>query len=913
MTNYRPSLWRLFLIFLLLQSHVSVMCDIMNDTITEWTVPRTDNISANNSQTEGGEEETDILLKKTMNELFTSSFFKISRKHAKNETKFSDFVTTPQSKNHSEKMVRLRHRKIDSTGKHESTENTKILPTSVNRTSATRNKNFRSMLKKMENMSRTGNVIISPKEIRNVSFARIFFSDITKYLKNRSEAKMLEIFHRTKSTNYNPFQSRYAYFTEDSNFQRTENTDDSFVGCYKTHDTCHTSGRLHQSRRRITCSCDEDCEDYGNCCVDHKFVNVTNETMNKIRYSCSKTGTYTGYFALASCPSFWRNAYVRSLCEGTNNDETDVFLQVPVSNRDTLLTYSNIYCAFCNGDRNIEFWSVDARCPNSSASNFTDNTDLRLCSNHFRAPQHHLQSKEPANIHLKKCRHDVINKCPQHWMFQLQNQTAMEIAVKCALLYTPVSLFGIWTSEATIYKNEFCAICNGVTDIRLFCPVVKMPRSPPQGSPLPILLDMDFTSGGMIVGSQNRCPHMQLYDPWKQKCRSVACRPYFEYKEGQCVLQKSYSDNLMKIQQRNQPFNESSSSDCLQVIFSFEEVSVLENGTLVVVSEGSIYQPEEYESTDNSTVTVCIRRGTYRLYVSTFTSFQGYLTIAGMGISLAFLLIRIILSTFFPEQHKLPPKIVLFLSITLFFSQLLFIFGVYQTANHTACVVIGILMHYGFLSSFFWTNVLAYDIWKTFGSSQVLKKVRCGEKQLMYYCMHGWINPLFIVILAGAFDWIGPYELLKPRYGKSVCWISNKAALATFFGFPLALLLISNMVFFLITSMEIRKTTKATKFAHDSCPRAAKNRRRFGLYCKLAFIMGLMWIFGFIAAFSGSSVLWYFFIAFNSIQGVYIFVAFTHFKIPSSLIPKKSSQWTLSVNSLTSRSSTTRSATIAKV
>ena len=53
-----------------------------------------------------------------------------------------------------------------------------------------------------------------------------------------------------------------------------------------------------------------------------------------------------------------------------------------------------------------------------------------------------------------------------------------------------------------------------------------------------------------------------------------------------------------------------------------------------------------------------------------------------------------------------------------------------------------------------------------------------------------------------------------------------------------------------------------------------KDQIRFYLYLKLFIIMGLTWIFGFIAAFARVQFLWYLFIAFNGLQGAFIFVMF---------------------------------------
>ena len=46
------------------------------------------------------------------------------------------------------------------------------------------------------------------------------------------------------------------------------------------------------------------------------------------------------------------------------------------------------------------------------------------------------------------------------------------------------------------------------------------------------------------------------------------------------------------------------------------------------------------------------------------------------------------------------------------------------------------------------------------------------------------------------------------------------------------------------------------------------------LYCKLASIMGLTWVFGFVASATHFEVIRYLFVIFNSLQGLFICLAF---------------------------------------
>ena len=56
------------------------------------------------------------------------------------------------------------------------------------------------------------------------------------------------------------------------------------------------------------------------------------------------------------------------------------------------------------------------------------------------------------------------------------------------------------------------------------------------------------------------------------------------------------------------------------------------------------------------------------------------------------------------------------LVVGLFAALLTFVVGANWSNNDKACTAIRILLHYLFLSTFFWNNVMAYDVWKTFGN-----------------------------------------------------------------------------------------------------------------------------------------------------------------------------------------------------
>ena len=94
-----------------------------------------------------------------------------------------------------------------------------------------------------------------------------------------------------------------------------------------------------------------------------------------------------------------------------------------------------------------------------------------------------------------------------------------------------------------------------------------------------------------------------------------------------------------------------------------------------------------------------------------------------------------------------------------------------------------------------------------------------------------------------------------------------------FFAGPMALLLVANIAFLSLTVRNICQSAAVSDMA--STGQALSKKRFLILSSKLFTIMGLTWAFGFLANLTpDSSVLWYLFAIFGSLQGVFICLGF---------------------------------------
>ena len=415
-----------------------------------------------------------------------------------------------------------------------------------------------------------------------------------------------------------------------------------------------------------------------------------------------------------------------------------------------------------------------------------------------------------------------------------------------------------------------------------------------------MLLDMNFGGGRRGGKEENNCGPNEIFDHIYNRCHAITCGSMFVQQDGMCVQKNETWPSI--------PGTWLNSSCPRLILVENLHYVQLENGSIIINSSGEILQPEEYEpSGDGRNVTICVkekRGGTYFNY----SPAQRYMSDICLLISVVCLALHITIHIALPKLRNLPGKNLLSLSCALFMAQLLLFTGMvsYDIINTKVCQTMGLLVHWFYLAAFFWMNVMGFDICRTFAGSLTRRGGMPGRGQrstFLYYSLYAWGCPTIIVSVGLTLDLTNWLDNYAPQYGINVCWISNRNALGVFFALPVAALLLENMFLFSLTVYSILQQRKAAQFAvdknqsyrtADETNRSAterlqppsggpvrqqsstnnKQQIRFILYIKLGLIMGLGWIFGFVAALAKVPVLWYPFIFFNALQGAFIFFAF---------------------------------------
>lgn len=527
------------------------------------------------------------------------------------------------------------------------------------------------------------------------------------------------------------------------------------------------------------CSCDPSCIKYGDCCLDSesskKTLNSKNHGIGKIdgpwrHWQCTTLRLFSQsihILTISGCSRFWPRKpgdAVQEKCEGTGN--ADPFLSVPIYSPRTRHNYRNLYCAVCNYDAtNAQTWETFTMC--------VKNDSLGRCSKSF------VYFEKPKGVDLHECYPTDYDYCPR----TSSNNIGTEDMIKCGLYYAPVKLADGFTA-----KNEWCAACNNVSIVGSVCPETRphYERPPVTISPgrhfsLPVILDIDFTAGGLIVGTQQRCPPNHVYDPWKRACRVVTCDSDAQLKGDQCVPTADYHSGTT-----------SAFQVCPKISFNPEEYTIFPNGTAYIASRDKKIEPGHYRI-DVASLKLSICAHSHVILVGKFSKIHDILSNVGMAISIISLLVKIILFFCLSGPRRTANIVILFLCISLLLAQSLFLFGINLTSNPLCCQIIGILIHYLFLATFFWMNVLSYDIFCTFSMERLVPQVKISStRQIISYSFYGWFTPFIVILISTIVDQYAKSSIFAPNYGHKMCWVSNRLALLVFFAAPVAVLLITN-------------------------------------------------------------------------------------------------------------------------
>ena len=609
-----------------------------------------------------------------------------------------------------------------------------------------------------------------------------------------------------------------------------------------------------------SCYCDKLCTVFDDCCTGADTKSFSRRQIPKDTLTCE---IVQGIDSLTisfvnRCPLNYGDAGIRSECETM---EKNGLLNVPVSDPVTNILYRNVYCALCHNVTKYVFWLQKIFCgrmfprtstPTESLLSFKTKHHCKRWVKYFHPNFTHRVCKP----HVSSCRagwgNDMYKAaCESHTNFV--------------------------TAGGRYYKNKYCAVCNyEETNVMSRSPKPTQPEIFNSVYEYSFSLVMDANIGGHYTEKGNNgryvknmvsdfpsrgreCRQTEVYDQSNDLCRALQCRLPLVLDKGRCI-QPLFGFNTSSV-----------ALVCPLVVLNATEYESFENNSIWVHKLQILLAADQYQL-NGSEVSICVpwKPQLDRVQMFKFDKIQGIVSFIGQIISLTALALNFLTYIIFPSLQNLPGKCIMNLVFALFVAHLLFVVGVGQTGDRKVCRAVAMVMHYGFLASFFWMNVLAFELWKTFTRIEVRHNEK-DTKKFLFYAFYSWVSPALIVAIGATGDVLYTHSEFVPGYGKGVCWLTNGSGLLLFFALPIGILLLLNLLLYCLVIKGLAITSKSTALVRQNND---ENKRLLLIFVKLTTIMGFTWIFGFTAMFADVPVLWYIFVVFNTLQGLFICLAF---------------------------------------
>ncbi|XP_048578668.1 adhesion G protein-coupled receptor L1 isoform X2 [Nematostella vectensis] len=229
-----------------------------------------------------------------------------------------------------------------------------------------------------------------------------------------------------------------------------------------------------------------------------------------------------------------------------------------------------------------------------------------------------------------------------------------------------------------------------------------------------------------------------------------------------------------------------------------------------------------------------------------------YITFIGLGLSIAGCVLTILTHLFLPSLRSERVFIHINLVTAILFAQILFIVGATHREPQSLCLSVAVLLYFFYMSVFTWMLVEGIHIY-----CLVIRVFNSGRGRKKIYTVIGWGLPALLTLCcASAFRW--------SFYTPDTCWLSLESGAIWAFVAPALVVIAFNLV---ILFMVLRVTAVMLKDESQTSSKALVKA-----FVTLLPILGLTWLFGFLA-FNNKTVMFeYLFAIFNSMQGFLIFV-----------------------------------------
>ena len=310
-------------------------------------------------------------------------------------------------------------------------------------------------------------------------------------------------------------------------------------------------------------------------------------------------------------------------------------------------------------------------------------------------------------------------------------------------------------------------------------------------------------------------------------------------------------------------------SICGQIDISvcYRTVQLLALTVLCLLPSASLSNLEQ-----NETIFVNVTTNSTTLQYAFHTGFA-VVTLVCCSFSMTGSTFLLVTYSLFKDLHTLPSLLLMSLSSAFLVGDLSLLLGssVLMFQLKAPCIVAAIFLHYFLLARFCWTNMISFEMMRTFTAAIKLIPVLSSRSKRTLFAIYsriGWGIPLLIILISVTINFTSD-GLVGYGYGLDICWITDNRLHLVFFAIPLALSLLFNLLSFIwvIVSLCDSSTRNRTSM---------QDKLNIRLYVAVFSVMGFMWIFILTAIVAnGSSWTRYSFVALNSTQVLVVSLSFT--------------------------------------
>ncbi|XP_038051849.1 uncharacterized protein LOC119724733 [Patiria miniata] len=214
------------------------------------------------------------------------------------------------------------------------------------------------------------------------------------------------------------------------------------------------------------------------------------------------------------------------------------------------------------------------------------------------------------------------------------------------------------------------------------------------------------------------------------------------------------------------------------------------------------------------------------------------------------------------------------LLVALFVAILLIVLAGNLSVEGTYCQAMASVIHLSWLAAFFWMATLSVNAAKTFGSRNVLPRGSPpSSRQLLTTMTLVWGTALLIVAVGLVLNFCDCTSLPAVYSESPPCWIPNVKALLVAFVAPVAASLLISVSSFIFVIVKVRKMKGESKMVQKK-GNLEEVLGELKIYVKLALLFGVSWLLAFVSVAVNHVILSYTNVIVNSLQGVFIFMAF---------------------------------------